>query len=141
MSERSQFALLLERRFAPFFGVQFLGAFNDNVYKNALVILIAFGTANMTTLDSGLLVNLCAGLFILPYFLFSATAGQIADKYEKSRIIRLVKLAEIGIMAIGAAGRMATPGPIASMKRARRAAKSSRDTICTIWSGAPLPVK
>jgi len=104
MSERSQFALLNERRFAPFFGVQFLGAFNDNVYKNALVILIAFGAAEMTTLDSGTLVYFCAGLFILPYFLFSATAGQIADKFEKSRIVRIVKLAEIGIMAIGAAG-------------------------------------
>ena len=104
MSESSQFALLKERRFAPFFGVQFLGAFNDNVYKNALIILLAFGAAEMTTLDSGLLVNLSAGLFIVPYFLFSATAGQIADKYEKSRIVRLVKLAEIGIMAIGAAG-------------------------------------
>src|SRR6185503_1558333 len=104
MSETTQFALLRERRFAPFFGVQFLGAFNDNVYKNALVIMLAFGTAQLSTLDSGLLVNLCAGLFILPYFLFSATAGQVADKYEKSRVIRLVKLAEIGIMAIGTAG-------------------------------------
>jgi 1-acyl-sn-glycerol-3-phosphate acyltransferase len=104
MTEHSQFSLLRERRFAPFFGVQFLGAFNDNVYKNALVILLAFGAADLTTLDSGLLVNLCAGLFILPFFLFSATAGQFADKYEKSSIVRIVKLAEIGIMAIGTAG-------------------------------------
>ena len=104
MTESSQFSLLRERRFAPFFGVQFLGALNDNLYKNALVILLAFQAANLTTLSSGLLVNLCAGLFILPFFLFSATAGQLADKYEKASIIRLIKLAEIGIMAIGAAG-------------------------------------
>ena len=104
MSESTQFALLRERRFAPFFGVQFLGAFNDNVYKNALIILLAFQATQLTTLSSGLLVNLCAALFILPYFLFSATAGQLADKYEKSSIIRLVKLAEIVFMTIGAAG-------------------------------------
>jgi 1-acyl-sn-glycerol-3-phosphate acyltransferase len=104
MSESGQFSLLRERRFAAFFGVQFLGALNDNVYKNALVIMLAFQALHLTTLDSGLLVNLCAGLFILPFFLFSATAGQLADKYEKSRIIRLVKLLEIGIMVMGAAG-------------------------------------
>jgi 1-acyl-sn-glycerol-3-phosphate acyltransferase len=104
MTGGSQFALLRERRFSPFFGVQFLGALNDNVYKNALVIMIAFQAAHLTTLDAGLLVNLCAGLFILPFFLFSATAGQLADKYEKSRVIRLVKVLEIGIMVLGAAG-------------------------------------
>lgn len=104
MSGSSQFSLLGERRFAAFFGVQFLGALNDNVYKNALIIMIAFHAVTLTTLDTGLLVNLCAGLFILPFFLFSATAGQLADKYEKSRIIRLVKLLEIGIMVLGAAG-------------------------------------
>jgi MFS family permease len=100
----SQFALLCEHRFAPFFGVQFLGALNDNVFKNALVIMLAFQAANLTTLSSGLLVNLSAGLFILPFFLFSASAGQLADKYEKSRVIRFVKLLEIAIMALGAAG-------------------------------------
>ncbi len=100
----SQFDLLRERRFLPFFCTQFLGAFNDNVYKNALVIMLAFHAASLTDLSSGLLVNLCAGLFILPFFLFSATAGQLADKYEKSTIIRYVKLFEIAIMAIGAVG-------------------------------------
>jgi hypothetical protein len=104
MSEHSQFALLRERRFLPFFCTQFLGAFNDNVYKNALVIMLTFHAAAITSLSSGTLVNLCAGLFILPFFLFSATAGQIADKYEKSTIIRYVKLLEIGIMVIGAFG-------------------------------------
>ncbi|HKA44213.1 MAG TPA: MFS transporter [Burkholderiales bacterium] len=104
MTEPNQFALLGERRFFPFFMTQFLGAFNDNVYKNALVILLAFHAASLTTISSGTLVNACAGLFILPFFLFSATAGQLADKYEKSRIIRLVKLFEIGIMIVGAIG-------------------------------------
>ena len=78
MSEPSQFDLLKQRRFGPFFGVQFLGAFNDNVYKNALVIMLTFQAASMTTLSAGLLVNLCSGLFILPYFLFSGTAEQMA---------------------------------------------------------------
>jgi 1-acyl-sn-glycerol-3-phosphate acyltransferase len=103
-SETSQFRLLQERRFAPFFGTQFLGAFNDNFFKNALVILLTFHAAAMTTLEPGTLVNLCAGLFILPFFLFSATAGQIADKYDKAAIMRWVKLMEIGIMVLGAAG-------------------------------------
>ena len=97
-----QLGLLRERRFLPFFCTQFLGAFNDNVYKNALIIMLAFHAAALTTISAGILVNLCAGLFILPFFLFSATAGQIADKYDKARIIRYVKLFEIGIMMIGA---------------------------------------
>jgi 1-acyl-sn-glycerol-3-phosphate acyltransferase len=104
MSEQSQFGLLRERRFLPFFCTQFLGAFNDNVYKNALVILLAFHAASLTAMNPGTLVNLCAGLFILPFFLFSATAGQIADKYDKASIIRYVKLLEIAIMFAGAAG-------------------------------------
>ena len=104
MSEPSQFDLLKQRRFGPFFGVQFLGAFNDNVYKNALVIMLTFQAASMTTLSAGLLVNLCSGLFILPYFLFSGTAGQLADKYEKATLTRLVKVFEIVIMIIGALG-------------------------------------
>jgi 1-acyl-sn-glycerol-3-phosphate acyltransferase len=106
MAQDNQFGLLRERRFLPFFCTQFLGAFNDNVYKNALVIMLAFHAASLTTLTSGTLVNLCAGLFILPFFLFSATAGQIADKYDKARIIRYVKMFEIGIMTVGAAGFM-----------------------------------
>ena len=104
MAESNQFDLLKQRRFGPFFGVQFLGAFNDNVFKNALIIMLTFQAASMTTMSTGLLVNLCAGLFILPFFLFSATAGQLADKYEKARITRLVKIFEIFIMAVGALG-------------------------------------
>jgi 1-acyl-sn-glycerol-3-phosphate acyltransferase len=104
MAGGTQFGLLGERRFAPFFVTQFLGVLNDNVYKNALVILVAFHAATLTTLSPDVLVNLAGALFILPFFLFSATAGQLADKYDKARIIRLVKLFEIGIMAIGAIG-------------------------------------
>ena len=104
MSQPNQFDLLKQRRFGPFFGVQFLGAFNDNVFKNALVIMLTFQAASMTTMSSGLLVNLCAGLFILPFFLFSATAGQLADKYEKAFVTRLVKIFEIVIMIVGALG-------------------------------------
>ncbi len=104
MSERSQFRLLGERRFAPFFGVQFLGALNDNVFKQALVILLAFQTASFTTLRSDTLQNLAQALFVLPFFLFSATAGQFADKYEKSRLITVTVAIELGVMALGAAG-------------------------------------
>jgi hypothetical protein len=101
---RGQFGLLAARRFLPFFVTQFLGALNDNIFKNALVILITFQAARWSSFDATTLVNLCAGLFILPFFLFSATAGQIADKYEKSRLIRLVKLFEIAIMVLAAWG-------------------------------------
>lgn len=104
MAQVDQFALLKQRRFGPFFGVQFLGAFNDNVFKNALVVMLAFQGASMSTLSVDLLVNLCAGLFILPFFLFSATAGQIADKYEKAAMTRWIKLLEVVIMVIGAIG-------------------------------------
>ena len=99
----SQYQLLRQRRFLPFFLTQFLGAFNDNFFKNALVILISYQLAQSAA-QSNLLVNLSAGLFILPYFLFSALAGQLADKYEKSLLIRRIKLAEIVIMLLAAAG-------------------------------------
>lgn len=100
----SQFALLKTRRFAPFFGTQFLGAFNDNVFKNSLVVLLTFQAASWTTMPAGVLANVAAGIFILPFFLFSATAGQLADKYDKARLARLVKVLEIGIMALAGVG-------------------------------------
>ncbi len=100
----NQFSLMRERRFRPFFFTQFLGAFNDNVFKTALITLVAFHAANLTTLDGATLATLLPGLFILPFFLFSATAGQIADKFEKSRIIRFVKVFEIGIMLFASIG-------------------------------------
>ena len=74
------FHLLGTRRFLPFFGTQFLGAFNDNLFKNALIVLLTFQAASWTTLSPAVLANLAAGIFILPFFLFSATAGQLADK-------------------------------------------------------------
>jgi hypothetical protein len=104
MSANSQFGLLTERRFAPFFWTQALGAFNDNVYKNALVIMIAFQATQLAADDVNFYVSLSAGLFILPFFLFSATAGQIAEKYEKSRLMQYIKLFEIGVMVLAAAG-------------------------------------
>lgn len=101
---RNQFSLLTQRRFGPFFATQFLGAFNDNVFKNALLILIAFQVAGVGSSDSNTSINLAAGIFILPFFLFSASAGQLADKYEKSFLIRLIKLFEISIMICAAVG-------------------------------------
>jgi 1-acyl-sn-glycerol-3-phosphate acyltransferase len=100
----NQFGLLRERRFGPFFWTQALGAFNDNVFKNALVILVTFKAVQLTADQVNLYVNLAAGLFILPFFLFSATAGQIAEKYEKSALIRYVKLLEVGIMLLAVLG-------------------------------------
>jgi MFS family permease len=102
----NQFSLLAQRRFAPFFWTQFLGAFNDNVFKTALMTALTYDALHWTTLSPGLLNNLIAGLFILPFFLFSATAGQLADKFAKARIARIVKLLEIVIMAIAGVGWM-----------------------------------
>ncbi len=104
MAHDNEFTLMRERRFLPFFITQFLGAFNDNVFKNALIILIAFQAAASDPARSNLLINLSAALFVLPFFLFSATAGQLSDKYEKSRYIRWVKLLEIVIMLGAAVG-------------------------------------
>jgi len=100
----SQFQLMRERRFRPFFFTQFLGAFNDNVFKTALITLVAFRAGQLTTMDAKSLATLLPGLFILPFFLFSATSGQLADKFEKSRLVRFVKVLEIGIMLLAAYG-------------------------------------
>lgn len=99
----SQFSLLAKRRFAPFFWTQALGAFNDNAFRNAMVMLVAF-QMGLPDKQVSLYTNLAPALFILPYFLFSATAGQLAEKFEKTRIIRYVKLFEIAAMAIAAVG-------------------------------------
>jgi len=104
MATHNQFDLLRERRFAPFFWTQFLGAANDNIYKNALVIFVAYHAAASAALDANTLVNVAAGLFILPFVVLSASAGQFADKYEKSLLIRLIKILEIAIMVIGTLG-------------------------------------
>jgi 1-acyl-sn-glycerol-3-phosphate acyltransferase len=99
----SQFSLLAKRRFAPFFWTQALGAFNDNAFRNAMVMLVAFQMA-LPDAQVSLYTNLAPALFILPYFLFSATAGQIAEKFEKTRLIRYVKLFEIAAMVVAAIG-------------------------------------
>ncbi len=91
----SQSTLLRERRFAPFFWVQFFGALNDNVLKQAIVVLFA---TTMSASDSNNLAQIAVGLFIAPYFLFSATAGQLAEKYEKSALIRATKVLELFIV-------------------------------------------
>jgi 1-acyl-sn-glycerol-3-phosphate acyltransferase len=102
--EQSQFALLKTRRFLPFFLTQFLGAFNDNLFRNALIISVTYGaTAAASSENAGLLANAAQGLFILPFFLFSALAGQLADKYEKSKLIRQTRLAEVFLMVCAAA--------------------------------------
>jgi 1-acyl-sn-glycerol-3-phosphate acyltransferase len=100
----SQFSLLTQRRFGPFFWTQFLGAFNDNLFKNALLVAITFDARSWTEVSPALLNQIIPGLFILPYVVFSATAGQIADKVEKGRLARWVKLFEIAIMGVAAAG-------------------------------------
>ena len=110
--EPDQLALLRERRFAPFFATQFLGALNDNVFKQALLTLMTFHAARMTSIEANVLIPLAAGIFILPFFLFSASAGQLADKIEKTRIIRFVKAAEIVIMVIGSIGFLRSSLPI-----------------------------
>ncbi len=101
-SNAGQFELLTQRRFLPFFITQFFGAFNDNVFKNALIILIAFQGAQFIDTSADLLINISAALFILPFFLFSATAGQWIDKYEKAKSIRIIKLMEVLIMVLAA---------------------------------------
>jgi len=99
----SQFALFGQRRFAPFFWTQALAAFNDNAFRNALLVLVAF-QLGLDDRAASLYTNLAPALFILPFFLFSASAGQLAEKFEKTRIIRWVKLFEIAAMAVAAAG-------------------------------------
>ncbi len=107
MPESSQFKLLRQRRFAPFFATQFLGALNDNIFRNGLVILFTFQGAKVLGMGHTVLANVAAFLFILPFFLLSATAGQLADKYEKSMLMRRIKLLEIGLMSLAAVALLA----------------------------------
>jgi len=96
-------SLFKERRFLPYFLTQFLGAFNDNIFKNALLIIVTYHLV-LSSVSSDTLVNLAAMLFILPFFLFSPLAGQLAEKYEKSLLIRRIKMIEILLMILGAIG-------------------------------------
>lgn len=93
---------LTSKRFFPLFITQFLGAFNDNLFRQAIIILITFRFAAELQIATPILTNLAIGLFILPFFLFSALAGQLADKFEKSRQIVWIKVWEIGLMVLGA---------------------------------------
>ena len=112
MSSKSQFALLRERRFAPLFWVQFLGAANDNIFKFAFTLLATYAAAKWGNVDPHFAGFLIAALFIAPFMLFSATSGQLADKLEKSWFIRRVKDAEIVVMVIGAAGLALQSAPL-----------------------------
>lgn len=91
------------KRFLPYFCTQALGAMNDNVYKNTLLLIVAFMAPQAMSISSDVVINLAAALFILPFFLFSAHAGLIADKVEKSSLIRKLKLLEVGLMSLAAA--------------------------------------
>ncbi len=96
----SQFQLFRFRKFSSMFATQFLGAFNDNVFKNVLLLVLAYTATTKMGVDVSILTNLAALLFILPYFLFSSLAGQVADKYEKSKLTQKIKILEIVIVVI-----------------------------------------
>lgn len=98
--QENQFHLFNTKRFAPLFITQFLGAFNDNVFKTALVMLVTYDVGLRSGFDEKMLVNVAAGIFILPFFLFSSLAGQYADKLEKSSMIEKIKLVEIILMIL-----------------------------------------
>ena len=104
MTAANQFSLLKQRRFAGLFWIQFLGAFNDNLFKNALVVLVVYRSLSMWGLSAPEVVNVAAGVFILPFLLCSGFAGQLADKWEKVRLIRWVKLLEVFIMVCASIG-------------------------------------
>jgi MFS family permease len=99
----TQTHLIHSRRFLPLFVTQLLNAFNDNLFKNAMVLFVVYGVYNSEQAE-GLFSAVASGLFILPFFVLSAISGQLADMTDKARIIRFVKAAEIGIMSVGAAG-------------------------------------
>lgn len=100
----SQFALFFKKRFTAMFITQFMGAFNDNLFKQALLLVLTYSVASQMGMKISTLNNLAAMLFILPYFLFSALAGQLADKYEKSKLTVNIKILEIVIMVIAVFG-------------------------------------
>src|SRR6187431_570046 len=101
----NQFALLQQRRFAPFFWTQFSGAANDNLFKFAFTVMVTY-QLSVSWLPPALAGLVIGALFILPFLLFSATSGQLTDKYEKTRVIRFVKNLEVVIMAVAAVGFM-----------------------------------
>lgn len=104
--------LLRSGRFLPLFIVQFIGAFCDNIFRNALLIYIAFRMADSLPYNSAIIVGIAGGVFILPYFLFSATAGQLADRYEKSLVTRRMKLIEIALVAFAGFSLFSNSAPL-----------------------------
>ena len=95
--------LISQRRFLPLFVTQLLGAFNDNLYKNAMLLFVVYGLSNSEAQETRFSA-IASGLFILPFLLLSALAGQLADMRDKARLIRIIKTCEVGIMLVGAAG-------------------------------------
>ena len=100
----ASFAFFPSRRFLPLFCTQFLGALNDNLLKTAFLVLVSYAGLSFAGLPPEQIVNLAAAVFILPFFLFSATAGRLAERLDKARIARWVKLSELGIMLLAAVG-------------------------------------
>lgn len=95
--------LLRRRRFLPLFCTQLLNAFNDNLYKTAMVLFVVYSVYQDEN-SEGIFSAVASGLFIVPFVLFSAVSGQLADMRDKAKIIRIIKAAEIGIMAVGCIG-------------------------------------
>jgi MFS family permease len=100
-NNRGQFYLFTKRRFLPFFITQFLGALNDNLFKNALLVIVVSTAIAAADSNTNFITNLAAGLFILPFFLFSTLAGHLADRFDKAYLIRRIKFAEIILMLVG----------------------------------------
>ena len=100
----SQIGLLRSRRFLPLFATQILGAFEDNLFKSAFVMLVTYGTAFRSSLGPAELAAIAGGALIAPFFLFSALAGELADRYERSRLLQILKAAELltVLAAVGA---------------------------------------
>ena len=109
----NQFALLGQRRFGPFFWTQFLGAGNDNLFKFAFTVMVTY-QLQLQWLPPSLAGLVIGAVFILPFLLFSATSGQLADKYDKSALIRFVKWLEIAIMLVGGLAVGAAAGTLVS---------------------------
>ena len=103
-SPPSSFALVTKRRFAPLFFTNLLGVFNDNLFKTGLLIMASYGLYRAEPGRAAMLATVATGVFILPFFVFSALGGQVADAWERARLVKLLKGAEVAIMAIGLLG-------------------------------------
>lgn len=104
MSHQNQFDLFKTSRFLPLFITQFLGAFNDNLFKNAMIVLISFHGLSAAGLSASTMVNAAAAIFILPFFLFSALSGDLSERMDKAKLAQYIKLMEVGIMLLAGAG-------------------------------------